>query len=402
MMESSEAEFGPVWTLRLPGGQTWVCVSEPELVDQVLRADPTLMHGGEGNKPAIPLQGETSILVLDEDRHTYKRNLMRPLFSPERVDRYEEWMAANCEEEIASWPADTPFQLLPAFERITLKNIIDVIFGARGSQRELFNRVSELTVWGNNMLNLIKHRLSWDYRHRSPKSFQRVMAPVNEQIFRAIREARQDPNLEGREDVLAVLVRADSDQEVRDSLMTLFLQGHQTSATAIAWMLERLMRHPDVMEKLRADLSSGSEAYLEAVVTETLRVRPPLPQVMRKVHREPFQLGELRLEPETKVSPLFYLAMRRPDVYPEPDRFRPERFLQDPPDPKEWMPFAAGDRSCIGRTLATNEMKAILRTVVERTRLKPAEPADEEIKWRRVLFSPAKGAQAVLTERTAA
>jgi cytochrome P450 len=408
VIAESEARFGPVWGLRLPGGQDWACVTDAELIDLVLHADPTHLHGGEGNEPAIPLQGKNSILVLDEAEHEEKRNLLRPLLQPERVERYEEWMAENCEDEVASWPLNAPFELLFAFERITLRNVIEVVFGARAdaTQRELVSRMRDLTRWGNNMRNLALQRVSFDYRGRPQNSFIRVLSPVNDLIFGAIRQAQQDPNLEDRDDVLAVMTKARhedgspfSEQEIRDNVMTLFLQGHQTTATALAWALERLMRHPNTFARLREEVSSNGDAYLEAVVEETLRIRPPLPQVFRKVHGEPFQLGDFRIEPGVKISPIFYQAQRRPDIYPEPERFLPERFLEEPPPPKAWMPFGGGDRGCIGRTLAMREMKAVLRTVVQRTWLMPTEPADEAIKWRRTQFSPGNGARAVLPER---
>jgi cytochrome P450 len=192
-----------------------------------------------------------------------------------------------------------------------------------------------------------------------------------------------------------------TDRELRDTLATLLIQGHTSTGTALAWALERLMRHPDAFERLRAEGDTGSEDYLDAVVKETLRVRPPLPMVARRVHQS-YRLGDYELETGTLIAPCAYLLHRREDLYPEPGRFRPERFLEQPAGTYTWIPFGGGERHCIGRSFATYEIKAVLRTLAAQARLAPAEQADEEIVRRGILFSPSHGARAVLKERVSA
>jgi cytochrome P450 len=238
-----------------------------------------------------------------------------------------------------------------------------------------------------------------------PKSFVRARDRVDEAIFAAVEQTRNDPRLDERDDVLAMLVQARhddgspmSDRELRDQLITLLLQGHQSTATALAWALERLMRHPDAFERLRAEAQTGGDEYLDAVVNETLRVRPPVGLVMRMVRR-PFQLGEYEIEPGTLIAPCIYLIHRNERLWDEPERFRPERFLEQKPDRYAWIPFGSGERHCIGRSFATTEIKVVLRTIALRTRLAPAEETDEEIVRAGIMFSPSRGARAVLKER---
>jgi cytochrome P450 len=409
MMAEAQAEYGDVWTLRLVGHHDNLCITDPALIQEVFKADPEVMHGGEANITATAVLGTHSVLVLDGPEHTVQRKLLRAPFQGDRMERYRELMASICEEEIETWPVNEPFELLPRMEAITLKMIMSVIFGVQGgpSQSVLHERIDALLKWGASKFVMPRMRMTVARGKPAPKSFLKVRDPLDAAIFEELERARRDPNLAERDDVLAMLLRTHhddgspmTDRELRDALMTLLLQGHSSTATALSWALERLMRHPDVFERLRAELQTGSEDYLDAVVTETLRLRPPVPMVSRHV-MQPFRLGPYDLEPGTIVAILIYQVHRRPELYPEPERFRPERFLEQPPSGAAFIPFGGGDRHCIGRTFATTELNAVLRTITQRTRLAPATLADEKLERRRVLFIPSDGARAVLTERTA-
>jgi cytochrome P450 len=186
-----------------------------------------------------------------------------------------------------------------------------------------------------------------------------------------------------------------SDQELRDELMTLLVAGHETTATALAWALERLVRHPDKLERLSDEVAAGEDEYLEAVVKETLRLRPVVALVARRL-TEPAEVAGHVLPAGAAVTPCIYLVHRREDVYPEPRRFRPERFLEHPAGTYTWIPFGGGTRRCLGASFAIFEMKAVLSTIVSRARLRPAHREPERIVRRAITLTPARGAEVVV------
>jgi len=406
-MDAGREAYGDLWTLRLLAGTDFVMVSDPNLIEQVFTADPAIVHGGDANMIATALLGEKSVLLLDEQEHTRMRGLLMPPFHEERTRRYRGLMERIADEEIDSWPLQEPMPMLPRMQTITLNVIMTTIFGVTGGppQERLGTRIRNLLEWGANPMRMGRLHLTHRRGKPPPRSFLKVCDPFDEAIFEEIERARRDPRLEERDDVLAMLLQAQhadgspmTDRELRDTLATLLIQGHTSTGTALAWALERLMRHPEALERLKAEAQTDREDYLDAVVYETLRLRPPLPMVARRVHQQ-FQLGEHDLEPGTLIAPCSYLVHRREDIYPEPQRFRPERFLEQPAGKYTWFAFGGGARHCIGRSFATYEIKAVLRTIALRARLAPAEQADEKIVRRGILFSPSAGAKAVLEER---
>jgi cytochrome P450 len=232
-----------------------------------------------------------------------------------------------------------------------------------------------------------------------------MLGPVDEELFDVIRRRRDEEGLEERDDVLSMLVGARhedgssmADQELRDELMTLLVAGHETTATGLAWALERLVRHPEPMERLRACVHrEGDDAYAEAVVQETLRRRPVLPVVLRKLI-EPMELGGRLLPAGVSVAPCIHLLHHRPDLYPDPYAFRPERFLDRSPGTYTWIPFGGGLRRCLGASFALLEMKTVLREVVRAVALRPAAPAFEPVARRAITWTPRRGAR-VIAER---
>jgi cytochrome P450 len=390
------------------GGTTFVLISDPERIEDVLTADPEVLHGEA--RLATPLVGEQSVLVAQGQDHAAKRGLLQPLFKGEHVQRYRDLMTRICEQELASWPLNERMPLLPRLQRITLNVVMTAIFGVTGGERQesLRNRVHAVLAWGSNPWRMARHQFAYMRGWGPPRSFLRVLAPVDTQVFEEIERTRQDPRLEQRDDILALLVRAHrddnplTDREIRDQLVTLLIQGHTSTANGIAWALERLMRHPEVNDRLRAEVEAGSEDYLDAVVKETLRLRPPLPFVMRRVNK-PFHLGEYELEPGIMTACNLYILHRRDDLYPEPDKFRPERFLEREPESYAWIPFGGGSgRGCIGVSFALAEIKVVLRTLSRQARLEAVDQRDEEIKRLGVGFTPGSGAEAVLVERVSA
>ena len=404
-MEAARQEHGDVWTLRLMGGTNFVVVSDPKLVEQIFTADPTVLH--TGSSTGKPVMGARSVIILDEREHADMRKLLAPAFRPERLERYHGLTEEICRREVADWPLREPFELLPRMERITLGVIMSAIFGVTQSARQesLRTRINTMVAWGGSRVRMARLHASQRKGWEPPRSLVKVREPLDAAVFEVIAEAKQDPHLEERDDILAMLLQARyedgspmTDRDLRDTLVTLLIQGHASTADGLCWAYERLMRHPEVYERLRAEAQTESEEYLDAVVKETLRARPPLPIGTRLVNK-PIVLGEYELEPGTLIAPCIYLVHHREDIYPEPHRFRPERFLEQPAGKYTWIPFAGGHRACLGGHFAMNEIKTVLRTLNRLILLEPDEQRDEEIRLRRVGLSPERRARAVLVER---
>ncbi len=237
------------------------------------------------------------------------------------------------------------------------------------------------------------------------RNFRRVLEPADELLYDEIARGRADPHLEQRDDVLSLLLQARhddgrpmADKELRDELMTLLVAGHETTATALAWALEALARHPRVLARLRAEVDGGEDAYLDAVVKETLRLRPVVALVLRRL-TAPMEIGGRTLPAGVSVAPCIYLLHRRPDVYPEPRAFRPERFLDRAPGTYTWIPFGGGVRRCLGASFAQFEMRVVLREIVSRLDLRPGSPRQERRVRRAIFFSPSRGGEVVVRPR---
>jgi cytochrome P450 family 135 len=228
---------------------------------------------------------------------------------------------------------------------------------------------------------------------------------VAEMLIDEARRRRTADDLEERDDVLSLLVQARhedgrpmSDAELRDELFTLLVAGHETTATSLSWAIERLVRHPDKWERLREEALSGEDAYADAVAKETLRLRPVLPMVVRRLTR-PVEIGDWQLPAGTYVNPCIHLVHTRPDVYPEPHVFRPERFLDQPAGTYTWIPFGGGVRRCLGATFALFEMKTVLKAIAREAALRPARQESERIARRVITLVPGRGAEVVMEPR---
>lgn len=420
LLRRSRRRYGDVWTLRLMGGAgtnqatgtkepaRMVFVSDPPLVEQVLTADTSVL-GGEA-KVITPLVGKNSVLVLDGPEHTTQRKLLLPSLHGDKIDSYHDDIGRLCEEEIASWSVNESFQLLPRMEELTLSAIMTVIFGMtiEDRRKELRRGVRALTRYRDKPWTPVILQMSYMRGVEPPGAFKAVRSALDEMLYEEIKRARDDPDLGDRGDVLASLVQAKhddgtpmTDEEIRDELITLLIQGHSSTATALSWTLERVVRHPEVHEKLRAEAETDSDEYIDAVIKETLRLRTPIPVVGRRVS-QPYPLGEWELPPGTMIMLNALMLHQNADIYPEPERFRPERFLERPAGKYSWIPFGGGPRACLGRSFATLEMKIVLRMLTSLVRLAPVDQRDEHLRRRGVVLSPTEGARMRLIERSPA
>jgi cytochrome P450 len=267
--------------------------------------------------------------------------------------------------------------------------------------RRLEAALREVLSWGSDPRRMAMIAVMGPHRLSGAPAFRRVMAPADALLFEEIRQRRDAPDLEERDDVLSMLIQARdehgqgmSDQELRDELMTLLVAGHETTATSLAWAIERLVRHPAVLERLRAEIAAGDETYLDAVVKETLRLRPVLSIVLRRL-KEDMEIGGRMLPAGVTVAPSIYLVHRRPDIYPDPHAFRPERWLDQSAGTYTWFPFGGGTRRCLGASFALFELKAVLSAVLSRVTLRTSEPRPERLVRRAVTLVPGNGAEVI-------
>jgi cytochrome P450 family 135 len=413
-LEGQRRRYGNVFGLNFPAYGRLVYIAEPALIKQVFTGDSRVFHAGEANGRALePVVGRFSLLTLDEDAHMSQRKLLLPAFHVESVRRYGELIAEIVDAEIERWPIGTPFPLRPRMQAITLEVILRAVFGVRGEDRlqrfrELLPRLGEgggVVMW----LPFLRRNLGpWSPWTR----FVKLRDQVDELVYDEIRRRRADPEAGERDDVLSLMLQARhedgspmSDQELRDELITLLTAGHETSATALAWAFERLLRTPVAAERLLADIGSGEDEYLDAVVKETLRVRPVIVDVARVVKSD-VTIGDWRLRAGTVVVPAIALVQMRPDLFPDPHEFRPERFLAQNGKPADsaysWIPFGGGVRRCLGAAFAQFEIKVVLRSVLLRSRLHAPDPAPEPQRTRHVTVVPGRDTVVEMTERLSA
>ena len=409
-MEDAARRYGDMFTLKIANEGTWVFISHPDAVKQVFTGDPRLLHAGEANIVLLPVLGSHSVLLLDDDAHMAQRKLMLPSFHGERMRGYEQTMAEVAAREIERWPAGEPLPAWPTMQAITLEVIMRTVFGVRESERleRLGEALRDSLTIASQPVRMAMLAVLGPRRIADLGLVRAKLEPTDELIYEEIRSRRSAPDLAERDDVLSLLLQARhddgsemSDKELRDELMTLLVAGHETSATALAWALDALTHHPHVLERLRGEIDSGDDAYLEAVVKETLRLRPVIALVLRRL-TEPMEIGGRMLPAGVTVAPCIYLLHRRPDVYDEPRAFRPERFLDKAPGTYTWIPFGGGVRRCLGASFAQFEMKIVLRELVSRLDIRAARAEPERRIRRAIVFAPERGGEVVVGRRAAA
>ncbi len=392
--------YGDLFTLRLGVLGDTVMVCDPE-VAKVALTDPERLPAGEANASIEMLVGSRSTLLLDDEEHLARRRLLLPALHGEALRAFEEDIAAITRDEAARWRRGDELRMRRVTQAITLEVIVRVIFGVRDPDRVARARelLGGFVDEGANPA-LFFPALQRDLGPRSPWGrFVRRRRAVDAFIEGEIAARRAEPDAEDRDDVLSLLLRARDEEgrplpdgDLRDELLTMLVAGHETTATGLAWAIEMLGRHPAVRERLVTELRDGRTEYLDAVITETLRIRPPVFDAVRRA-RAPVTLGGHELPAGTSVSILTTLIHRRADVYPQPDAFRPERFLDGAkPGAYAWVPFGGGVRRCLGAAFAHFEMRIVLRELLlsaPSLELVRAEP--EHVVLHAVTLIPAAG-----------
>jgi cytochrome P450 len=384
-----------------------VLISDPEAIKALYRERE---HGLPPGRDIIlkPILGEKSLLLQEGAEHLSRRKLMLPPFHGERMRSYEAALDEIVTAEVDSWPLEREFAIHPRMQAVTLEAILRVVFGvSTGSRlerlREVLSRVlAETASPRAQLVGLALQRLGgggpW-------ARFQGALREVDDLLYAEIAEHRSKPDLEQREDILSMLMTAEledggqlGDEELRDQLMTLLLAGHETTATALAWTFDLLLRHPAELARLRESLAAGEDDYLRATISESLRLRPVIPLAGRRLATD-LEADGLSLPAGTDVTPAIWVTHTRADLYPEPFAFRPERFLDGGPDTYAWIPFGGGVRRCIGASFAEFEMRIVLREVLTRCDLRKASPLPERTGRRNITLSPRDGTPVVVSAR---
>jgi cytochrome P450 len=391
-LEKCQRRYGDTFTLRIRHYGDWVILADPDDVKKVFTAGKAV--GVDTANPLLgPLLGPRSVMLLEEPEHMTRRKLMLPSFHGQAVQADAEMMAEMARAEVSRWPVGEPFALWPRMQDITLDVVMRAVFGPASTTprlQPLRDRLRELTTWMNeprNLAMLAAFGPGWVTRS---SGYREAMGAVEAAVMDEVRRRKTEAG--GEMGVVSMLVQARyedgsplSDQDLRDELVTLLSDG-PTSST-LAWTFERLLRNPDKLEKLRDDILGGDGSYLDAVVKETLRLRPPVPVVVRNL-LEPMRLGGYDLPAGTTVAPCIHLIHRDERNYPEAHRFLPERFVGKQPGTYTWIPFGGGVRRCLAASYAEMEMKRVLRIVLETTELRTVETGGERARKSAISFAP--------------
>jgi cytochrome P450 len=422
VMDQCAKRMGEAFTLTFaPSGMRLVMVSDPEAVKTLFTAPPEVAPSAAGSSPIAPIMGPSSVIVLTGKEHMRQRKLLLPPFHGERMREYEDTIVEATKKDMAGWKLGRPMRLQERTRAITLEVIVRAVFGVE------VERMATLTAAigallkpasSPRMMLFALRRMSLD---RPTGAIGEGLDALDAVIYEELGRRREQQDLAERTDILSLLMQARdedgqamTDGELRDELVTLLLAGHETTATSVAWAIERLVRHPQKLQRLQAEIDaaredaakegeSGGDEYMTAVVNETLRVRPVVPLVARMLTQD-LRVGKYTLPKGTRVTPSIYLTNRNPRVYEEPGEFRPERFMENGPETFSWIPFGGGIRRCIGASFAQLEMKLMLRTMLKE--LEPRLSADGRIwrkgEWNRrraITLVPAAGTRVVWARR---
>jgi len=384
-----------------------VVLNSPEEIAQVLTGDHEVLLAGESNARLLTsIDAPHSVAGLDGADHLRARRLLSPALHGDSLNGYAELIRRAANADIDDWPVGRPFPLLPRMRAIGLEVILDTVIGVRDGRRAQQFHLLLPKLLGASLYTLAaigaypKLASSWVGRHLP---WTRVRNEVDLLIYEEISAHRADQFV--RDDILSLLIRTPdssgrypTDRELRDHLLTLLLAGYDTTATATTWCVERLVRHPEIMAKLRHALQEQDSAYLDAVIYETLRVRPLFDFIARKLS-SPFELAGFRLPAGTTIAPSIS-GVQQSEVYGDPQEFRPERHLEKKPPPYAMIPFGGGPRRCIGASFALLEMQTILRVVLERTTLQaPDGRAERPTHVRHTNKVPSRGGRVLVTEK---
>ena len=404
-IDACRRRYGDAVTFSTVFDERFVMVFHPALIKELFQGPGDRLRAGEANVMLGPIVGERSVLLLDGEQHLRHRRLLLGPFHGRRMQAHADAMRTSADVEIDSWPVGEPFSLLPTMQSLTLRVILRAVFGYEpGAEEDELSRrlraMLEPLARPRAMMLLAALPFIRGDQAAVTGRFETARKAVDQMLYAEIARRRADLDALGqRDDIFSALLLAEdedgqrlSDREVRDELVTLLLAGHETTATGLAWCFDLLLHNPAVRERAR----QGDERYLDAVVKESLRLRPVIPGVGRVVRGEPFRLNGYEVPPGIEINPSIRVMHRREDLYPDATAFRPERFLaENPPDTYTWIPFGGGTRRCLGASFALMEMRIVLARVLERAALRAADRKQAKVQFRGITLAPKAGVRVI-------
>ena len=393
---------GHIFEINVPFFGRSVVVSDPALVrsvctasaDQLINVQPNLSNWF----------GPGSMFGLDGSRHRDRRRLLAPAFHGQSLKNHERVIEDETLREGANWPVGKEFRILEPMNRITLNVILRTLFGADGAERDELEQLSEIVppyMRLGQLMAFVPSPPSWARRQGPWRTMDEYRNAFDRIVFTLIDRADVDPNLGERTDILALLLRSGTSRsEICDELLTFIGAGHETTATALSWAFERLRRHPDVLAELVREVDEGGGAFRRATICEVLRVRPVIDVAGRRVSTPNFDLGDWRIPRDRTVLVRIADLHENPEIYPQPERFDPDRYRGTRPAAPAWLAFGGGGRRCIGADFAIAEMDVVLRTVLQNFQIHTDAAADEKSYFRGVAHSPKLGGRVTVSRRT--
>ena len=399
--------YGDVFTVRLaPGGRPLVFFTRPEHAKEIFAGDPDVFHAGKANGILGPIMGEHSLLLQDGGEHKRARKLLMPAFNGHALREYQSLVTEVARAEVGGWRDGAEFRALERMNALTLEVILRVVFGVTDEAR-----LAALRPRVNKTVNISPAiLLGWAYPRLQRMGPWRATVDnqreLDELMYAEIRERRTAPDLAERTDVLSRLIlQGDegdrpedrlSDTELRDQLVTLLLAGHETTASALSWALYETGHDPELLARCQRAVAEGDDDFLEAVLKEAMRLHPIIPMVVRTLQR-PATIAGWDLPAGTTVGPSIIIAHQREDNHPDPEVFRPERFLGQNPPANTWIPFGGGVRRCLGAGFSLMEGVAILREVFAAYDV--VAIGNDEPKVRNITSVPRRGVRIRVTAR---
>jgi cytochrome P450 len=404
MMRRLGRRHGNAFTLKLPMWGRVVAVSDPQLAKQIFTTSPDELGNIQPNLGR--LFGYGSVFALEGDDHRRRRRLLAPPFHGKSMKNYETIIEEETLRETADWPQQTSFATLPPMMRITLNAILRAVFGADGAELDELRRlIPPWVTLGSRLAALPKPKRT--YGRFSPWG---RLAEWRDQydnvIEKLIADERADPNFTDRNDVLALLLRSSYDdgstmshKDIGDELLALLAAGHETTASTLAWAFERISRHPELLAALVEEADNGGNELRQATILEVQRARTVIDFAGRYVYPETYRLGEWVIPRGCSILVGITQIHENPDLFPDPERFDPQRFIGTKPSALSWIPFGGGTRRCVGAAFANMEMEVVLRTVLRHFVIETTDAPDEPWHCRGVAYTPKDGGRVVVRRR---
>jgi cytochrome P450 family 135 len=398
---SAHRRHGDIFTVKMLGAR-WVILAHPEHIGRLFTTAPDGIDAGEAAHMFRLFIGTGNMLLLDGEEYLHRRRIVLPAFHGDRMRSYESIVRRTAVEELSTWPLGEPFPAFPRVSRLVFRVILLCVLGLDETEqvRPLADALMRMVHWITDPRRVLTFFALGPERVMSLPGYRKMIAELDRCALAEIESRRNALDLHEREDVLSMLICARdehgaglTDRELRDELVTLLFAGHENTSSLIAWALHELARDPPRQERLAAE----GAPYADAVVSETLRLRPPVPLLARRL-RAPLELAGRELPAGTNICPCTLLAHRRPDTWPEPRAFRPERFLDAKPAPGAWFPFGGGIRRCVGAAFARFEARITLEEIARALRL-TADPRPERVYTRAIVLVPARGARITAVRR---